>query len=96
MNRITFAIGQYLRPTPKHHPLVRYIPPEEFAEYQKMAEGKGFLMVSASPLTRSSYHAGDDFKKLRAARTQQLNKNIKVRPLQQTSSAIAATWQVPA
>lgn len=90
--RVDFlTIGQYLRPTPKHHPLVRYIPPEEFAEYQKMAEGKGFLMVSASPLTRSSYHAGDDFKKLRAARTQQLNKNIKVRPLQQTSSAIAAT-----
>lgn len=62
------TIGQYLQPTPKHHPVMEYITPELFAEYAAMARGKGFLMVSASPLTRSSYHAGDDFVRLRAAR----------------------------
>ena len=62
------TIGQYLQPTPKHHPLMRYATPEEFQDYEKMARGKGFHMVSASPLTRSSYHAGDDFAKLKAAR----------------------------
>ncbi|MGH6914550.1 MAG: lipoyl synthase, partial [Geminicoccales bacterium] len=62
------TIGQYLRPTPRHHPVVRYVPPEEFEEYARMARAKGFLVVSASPLTRSSYHAGDDFLHLRAAR----------------------------
>ncbi|HCI49193.1 MAG TPA: lipoyl synthase [Holosporales bacterium] len=62
------TIGQYLQPTPKHHPLMRYATPEEFADYEKMARGKGFHMVSASPLTRSSYHAGEDFEKLKAAR----------------------------
>lgn len=58
------TIGQYLRPTPRHHPVVRYAPPEEFADYERMARAKGFLMVSATPLTRSSYHAGDDFAAL--------------------------------
>jgi lipoyl synthase len=62
------TIGQYLQPTPKHHRVDRFVPPEEFATYRKLAYGKGFLMVSASPLTRSSYFAGDDFAKLRAAR----------------------------
>lgn len=62
------TIGQYLRPTPRHHPVMRYIPPEEFADYETMARGKGFSMVSASPLTRSSYHAGEDFERLRATR----------------------------
>ncbi|HEX6111922.1 MAG TPA: lipoyl synthase [Geminicoccaceae bacterium] len=62
------TIGQYLQPTPRHHPVARYVPPEEFDEYARMARAKGFLMVSASPLTRSSYHAGDDFAQLRAAR----------------------------
>jgi len=62
------TIGQYLQPTPKHHPLVAFIAPEEFEEYAAMARGKGFLMVAASPLTRSSYHAGDDFAKLKEAR----------------------------
>ena len=62
------TIGQYLQPTPKHHPLINYITPEEFEDYATMARGKGFLMVSASPLTRSSYHAGEDFAKLKAAR----------------------------
>jgi lipoic acid synthetase len=63
------TIGQYLQPTPKHHVVARFVPPEEFDQYRAMAFGKGFLMVSASPLTRSSYFAGDDFAKLRAART---------------------------
>lgn len=67
------TIGQYLQPTPKHHEVVRFIPPEEFKDYESMARGKGFLMVSASPLTRSSYHAGDDFIKLRTARSQKVN-----------------------
>ncbi len=62
------TIGQYLQPTPKHHPLMRYATPEEFKAYETMAHGKGFHMVSASPLTRSSYHAEEDFKKLREAR----------------------------
>jgi lipoic acid synthetase len=62
------TIGQYLQPTPKHHPVVRFVLPEEFESYRKQAVAKGFLMVSASPLTRSSYHAGDDFARLRAAR----------------------------
>lgn len=62
------TIGQYLRPTPKHHEVKKFVEPEEFQEYEQMARGKGFLMVSASPLTRSSYHAGDDFAKLQAAR----------------------------
>ena len=62
------TIGQYLQPTPKHAPIDRFWTPEEFEELKKMAKGKGFLMVSASPLTRSSHHAGDDFKKLKAAR----------------------------
>jgi lipoic acid synthetase len=62
------TIGQYLQPTPKHHPIARFITPDEFERYRRLAFGKGFLMVSASPLTRSSYHAGDDFARLRAAR----------------------------
>src|SRR5438477_5567740 len=68
------TIGQYLQPTPKHHPLIEYITPQEFEDYATMARGKGFLMVSSSPLTRSSYHAGDDFEKLRAAREKMLEK----------------------
>jgi lipoic acid synthetase len=66
------TIGQYLQPTPKHHAVVRFVTPEEFASYRGAALGKGFLMVSASPLTRSSYHAGDDFARLRAARAAKL------------------------
>ena len=62
------TIGQYLQPTPKHHALDRFVTPDEFAAYEKAAYGKGFSMVSATPLTRSSYHAGDDFARLRAAR----------------------------
>jgi lipoic acid synthetase len=66
------TIGQYLQPTPKHHIVERFVPPPEFEEYATMARGKGFLMVSSSPLTRSSYHAGDDFVRLREAREKQL------------------------
>ncbi len=62
------TIGQYLQPTPKHHAVDRFVTPEEFRAYEKAAWGKGFLMVSATPLTRSSYHAGEDFARLRAAR----------------------------
>ena len=66
------TIGQYLQPTRKHHEVVRFVPPEEFKAYETVAYAKGFLMVSATPLTRSSHHAGDDFARLRAARVQQL------------------------
>ena len=62
------TIGQYLQPTRKHHEVVRFVPPDEFKALETIAYSKGFLMVSASPLTRSSHHAGDDFARLRAAR----------------------------
>ena len=65
------TIGQYLQPTPKHASVARFVTPEEFESLKKMAFGKGFLMVSASPLTRSSYFAGDDFARLRVAREAQ-------------------------
>jgi lipoyl synthase len=67
------TIGQYLQPTRKHHEVVRYVTPDEFKAYEAMAYAKGFLMVSSSPLTRSSHHAGDDFAKLRAAREAKLS-----------------------
>ena len=67
------TIGQYLQPTPKHHAVDRFVTPQEFEGYEKAAYGKGFLMVSATPLTRSSYHAGDDFARLRDARLQKLS-----------------------
>ena len=66
------TIGQYLQPTPKHHPVERFVPPEEFSEYAAIGAAKGFLLVSSSPLTRSSHHAGDDFARLRAARAASL------------------------
>ncbi len=62
------TIGQYLQPTRKHAPVARFWTPDEFNALEGIARAKGFLMVSASPLTRSSYHAGDDFARLRAAR----------------------------
>jgi len=62
------TIGQYLQPTRKHHPVIRFVPPEEFEALKAIAYAKGFLMVSASPLTRSSHHAGEDFARLKAAR----------------------------
>jgi lipoic acid synthetase len=66
------TIGQYLQPTPKHAAIDRFVTPEEFDSYASRARGKGFLMVSSSPLTRSSYHAGDDFVRLREARDRKL------------------------
>ena len=66
------TVGQYLQPTPKHAPLDRFWTPAEFDELAVLARAKGFLMVSASPLTRSSYHAGDDFARLKAARAAHL------------------------
>ena len=62
------TIGQYLQPTRKHHAVMRYVPPDEFKALETIAYAKGFAMVAASPLTRSSHHAGEDFAKLRAAR----------------------------
>jgi lipoic acid synthetase len=63
------TIGQYLQPTRKHHPVKEFVTPEAFRSYETVAYAKGFLLVSASPLTRSSHHAGEDFGRLRAART---------------------------
>src|SRR5436190_23576466 len=62
------TIGQYLQPTRRHAPIDRFVHPDEFAAYEEIARAKGFLMVSASPLTRSSHHAGEDFARLQAAR----------------------------
>ena len=66
------TIGQYLQPTAKHHPLDRYYHPDEFKDLELIAKSKGFLLVSSSPLTRSSYHADEDFKKLKTKRDEQL------------------------
>ncbi len=66
------TIGQYLAPSPKHAEVKRYVPPEEFADLKRIAVAKGFLVVAASPMTRSSYHAGDDFRRLKAARAADL------------------------
>jgi lipoic acid synthetase len=66
------TIGQYLRPTPRHATVERYVTPDEFEEYAEAAREKGFLLVSSSPMTRSSYHAGRDFEALRDARMRQL------------------------
>ena len=66
------TIGQYLQPSPRHAAIDRFWTPEEFEGLAAVARAKGFLMVAATPLTRSSYLAGDDFEKLRAARLAQL------------------------
>ena len=68
------TIGQYLQPTRKHHPVVRFVTPEEFKSYETIAYAKGFALVSSSPLTRSSYHADEDFARLKAARSAQLGR----------------------
>jgi lipoic acid synthetase len=62
------TVGQYLQPTRKHAAIDRFVTPEEFASYKRIAEEKGFLLVASSPLTRSSYHAAEDFARLKAAR----------------------------
>ena len=66
------TIGQYLQPTPKHAPVDRFVTPDQFAGYAKQGQAKGFLMMSSTPLTRSSYHADEDFAALRAARDKKL------------------------
>ena len=66
------TIGQYLAPTRQHHPVARFVTPEEFKSFATVAMTKGFLLVSSSPLTRSSHHAGEDFERLRAARMAKL------------------------
>jgi lipoic acid synthetase len=65
------TIGQYLQPSRKHAAIDRFVTPEEFKAYETIAYAKGFLMVASTPLTRSSHHAGDDFARLRAARSKQ-------------------------
>nr|WP_176024094.1 lipoyl synthase [Brucella pseudintermedia] len=66
------TIGQYLQPTRKHHPVIRFVTPDEFKSFETIGRTKGFLLVASSPLTRSSHHAGDDFAKLKAAREAQI------------------------
>ena len=66
------TIGQYLQPTDKHYPIKNFITPEEFETYKNIAYSKGFLLVASSPLTRSSYHAGEDFLKLQVKRNQEI------------------------
>ena len=66
------TLGQYLQPTDRHYPIKKFIPPENFEKYKKIAYSKGFLLVSSSPMTRSSYHADDDFKKLKEKRQNNL------------------------
>ncbi|HQS45204.1 MAG: lipoyl synthase [Rhizobiales bacterium 24-66-13] len=68
------TIGQYLQPTRKHHKVERFVTPDEFSAFETVAYAKGFLMVSSSPLTRSSHHAGDDFARLRSAREAKLGR----------------------
>ena len=65
------TIGQYLQPSVRHYPLVRYVHPDEFEDLKRIALSKGFLIVASSPLTRSSYHADDDFFKMKQLREQQ-------------------------
>jgi len=66
------TMGQYLQPTPRHAKVEEFVTPDAFAAYAAIARAKGFLLVAATPLTRSSYHAGDDFAKLKAAREEKL------------------------
>ncbi|MEP7316116.1 MAG: lipoyl synthase, partial [Sphingomicrobium sp.] len=66
------TMGQYLQPTPRHANVEEYVHPDAFKAYASIARAKGFLLVAATPLTRSSYHAGDDFKKMQDARNKQL------------------------
>ena len=69
------TIGQYLQPTKKHHRIEKFVTPDEFKSYETAAYSKGFLLVSSSPLTRSSYHADEDFARLKAARESSLRQN---------------------
>ena len=66
------TLGQYLQPTERHYPIKKFVTPEDFKKFEKVAYSKGFLMVSSSPMTRSSYHAGEDFKLLKEKRLKNL------------------------
>ena len=68
------TMGQYLQPTPRHAAVEEFVTPDAFKAYGAIARAKGFLQVAASPLTRSSYHAGEDFAQMRAARAEKLAK----------------------
>ena len=70
------TMGQYLQPTPKHAAVEDFVTPKAFAAYGSIARAKGFLQVASSPLTRSSYHAGDDFAVMKAAREERLAKEL--------------------
>lgn len=70
------TIGQYLQPTPKHHPVIDFVTPLQFNEYASRGRAKGFLLIASSPLTRSSYHAGDDFMRLQAARNAMVEPHV--------------------
>lgn len=85
------TIGQYLRPSEKHVKVDRYVSPEEFNYYERVARTKGFLMVSASPLTRSSYHAGEDFQKLKKARLEQISNLLIPKKIPLFSNAESST-----
>jgi lipoic acid synthetase len=74
------TIGQYLRPTPRHAPVARYVEPAEFDRYREAAMARGFLLVSSSPLTRSSYHADADFERLQAARRAATRAATEIHP----------------
>jgi lipoyl synthase len=74
------TIGQYLQPSRKHHAVARFVTPDEFKAYEAIAYAKGFLMVSASPLTRSSHHAGENFMRLRAARANRITPSLPSPP----------------
>jgi lipoic acid synthetase len=74
------TIGQYLQPSRKHHAVARFVTPDEFKAYEAIAYAKGFLMVSASPLTRSSHHAGENFMRLRAARANRITLSLPSPP----------------
>jgi lipoic acid synthetase len=78
------TMGQYLRPTPKHAEVKEFVTPQAFNAYGAIARAKGFLQVASSPLTRSSYHAGDDFAQMKAARDAKL---AKMQPVTATSGA---------
>ena len=75
------TMGQYLQPTPRHATVEEFVTPQAFEAYAAIARAKGFLLVAASPLTRSSYHAGDDFAKMQAARDAQLARAARDWPL---------------
>jgi lipoic acid synthetase len=73
-------MGQYLQPTPRHAKVEEFVTPKAFDAYAAMARAKGFLLVAASPLTRSSYHAGDDFRAMQQARAAQLERKAHATP----------------